>query len=102
MTVLTNIINSTWKTGQLPTDRKTAVLIHLMKKNKAKSDHPATEPTSLTSFIGTLVGRISIERLNWWLEHNHIITQCQAGFRSSYTTENQLIYSHRKFKMDSK
>ena len=31
------------------------------------------------------------ERLNWWLEHNNIITPCQAGFRSNYTTEDQLI-----------
>ena len=90
MTVLSNIIKSTWKAGQLQKDWKIAVLMPLMKKNKAKSDHPATEPTSLTSYIGTLVERIIIERLNWCLEHNHIITQCQAGFRSSYTTENQL------------
>ena len=31
------------------------------------------------------------ERLNWWREHNNIITPCQAGFRSNYTTEDQLI-----------
>ena len=61
-----------------------------MKKNKAKSEHPAKTPTSLASYIGTLVERIIIERLNWWLEHNHIMTPCHAGFRSSYTTEDQL------------
>ena len=85
-------LTSQWKTGQHPKDWKTAVLIPLMKKSKAKSDHPATMPTSLTSYIyiGTLVERIIIERLNWWLEHNNIITTCQAGFRSSYTTEDQL------------
>ena len=77
-------------------NRKTAnrledhVLIPLLKKNKAKSDHPAKKPTSLTSYIGTLVERIIIEPLNWWIEHNNIITPCQAGFRSSYTTEDQL------------
>ena len=31
------------------------------------------------------------ERLNWWLEHNNIVTPCQAGFRSNYTTEDQLM-----------
>ena len=31
------------------------------------------------------------ERLNRWLEHNNIITPCQAGFRSNYTREDQLI-----------
>ena len=31
------------------------------------------------------------ECLNWELEHNNVITQCQAGFRSNYTTEDQLI-----------
>ena len=31
------------------------------------------------------------ERLNWWLERNNIITPCQAGFRSNYTTDDPLI-----------
>ena len=103
-TVLSNLINIKWKTGQLPTDWKTAVLIPLLKKNKAKSDHPAKKPTSLTSYIGTLVERIIIELLNLWLEHNNIITPCHTGFRSSYTTAQKTnwIYLHRKFKMDSK
>ena len=89
-TMPSKLINITWKTGQLSEDWKTAVLIPLLKKNKAKSDHQAKKPTSLTSYIGTLAERIIIERLNWWLEHNNIITPCQAGFRSSYTAEHQL------------
>ena len=40
--------------------------------------------------LNGLCPRIIIERLNWWLEHNNIITTWQAGFRSSYTTEDQL------------
>ena len=79
MAVLLRLINITWKTGQLPKDWKTAVLIPLLKKNKPKSAPSSYRPISLTS------------RLNWWLEHNNIITPCQAGFRSNYTTEDQLI-----------
>ena len=90
MTMLSQLTNIIWKTGQLSEDWNTAVLIPLLKKNKAKSDHQAKKPTSLTSYIGILVERILIERLNWWLEHNNIITPCQAGFRSSYTAEDQL------------
>ena len=41
------------------------------------------------------------DRLNWWLEHN-ITTLCQAGFRSNYTIEHQLIRLTQKIKMDSK
>ena len=76
---------------QLPKDWKTAVLIPLLKKNKVKSDHPALYPLPLTSCIGTLVERMINDRLNWWLEHINIITPRQAGFRSIYTTEDQLI-----------
>ena len=90
MTMLSKLSNIIWKTGQLSEDWKTAVLIPLLKKNKAKSDHPATKPTSLTSYIGALVEKIIIVRLNWWLERNIIITPCQAGFRSSYIPEDQL------------
>ena len=91
MTVLSKLINITWKTGQLPKDWKTAVLIPLLKKNKAKSAPSRYRPISLTSCIGTLVVRIINERLNWWLEHNNIAPPRQAGFRSNYTTEDQLI-----------
>ena len=44
-----------------------------------------------TSCIGTLVERMINERLNWWLEHTNIITQCQVGSGSNYTTEDQPI-----------
>ena len=91
MAVLLRLINITWKTGQLPKDWKTAVLIPLLKKNKPKSAPSRYRPISLTSCIGKLVERMINERLNWWLEHNNIITPCQAGFRSNYTTEDQLI-----------
>ena len=90
MAVLLRLINITWKTGQLPKDWKTAVLIPLLKKNKPKIAPSSYRPISLTSCIGKLVERMINERLNWWLEHN-IITPCQAGFRSNYSTECQLI-----------
>ena len=90
MAVLLRLINITWKTGQLPKDWKTTVLIPLLKKNKPKSAPSSYRPISLISCIGKLVERMINERLNWWLEHN-IITPCQAGCRSNYTTEDQLI-----------
>ena len=91
MAVLLRLINIIWKTGQLAKDWKTAVLIPLMKKNKPKSAPSSYRPISLISCIGKLVERMINERLNWWLEHNNIITPCQTGFRSNYTTEDQLI-----------
>ena len=90
MTVLSNIVNITMEnrtTSKRLEDRRSNTL---NEEEQSKSDHPATKPTSVTSYIGTLVERIIIERLNWWLEHNNIITTCQAGFRSSFTTEDQL------------
>ena len=86
MAVLLRLINITWKTGQLPKDWKTAVLIPLLKKNKPKSAPSSYRPISLTSCIGKLVDRMVNEHLNWWLEHNNVITPCQARFRGSYTT----------------
>ena len=65
--------------------------IPLLKKNKPKSAPSSYRPISLTLCIGKLVERMLNERLNWWLEHNNIITPGQDGFRSNYTTEDQLI-----------
>ena len=91
MTVLSKLINITWKTGQLAKDWKTAVLILLVKKNRARSAPSSYRPISMTSCIGTRVERMINERLNWGLEHNNIITPCQVGFRRNYPTEDQLI-----------
>ena len=49
MTVLSKLINITWKTGQLPTVWKTAVVIPLVKKNEAKSAPSSYKTISLTS-----------------------------------------------------
>ena len=76
------LINITWKTGQLPTDWKTA--IHLLKKNNPESAPSSYRTISLTSCIGTAVERMINERLNWWLKHYIIITSCQADVRSNY------------------
>ena len=65
MTVLSKLINITWNTGQLPKDRKTAVLIHLLEKNKAIIAPSSYRLISVTSCIGTLVERMINERLNW-------------------------------------
>ena len=101
MTVLLKLINIIWKTGHLPKDWKTALLIPLLKKNKSKRCPSSYRPIQFTSCFGTLVGRMINDRLNWWLEHN-ITTPCQAGFRSNYTIEHQLIRLTHKIKMDSK
>ena len=91
MTVVSKLINIIWETRQPPKYWKTAALIPLRKKNKAKSAPSSYRPISLTSCIGTWVEWMINERLNWWFEHNNINTPCHAGFRSNYTTEDQLI-----------
>ena len=93
MTVLSNIVNITMEnrtTSKTLEDRRSNTLNEEEQSEKRPSSNKANITDIIYIYIGTLVERIIIERLNWWLEHNNIITTCQAGFRSSYTTEDQL------------
>ena len=102
MAVLLRLINITWKTGQLPKDWKTAVLIPLLKKNKPKSAPSSYRPISLTSCIGKLVERMI--KSVWTGGSNTATSSHHARLASEVTIPQKTNWSdsHRRFKMDSK
>lgn len=88
--VLLKYINTTWMTGLLPKEWKTAKIIPILKKDKPPSDPKSYRPISLTSTIGKLAEKMVNARLYWWLEDTKSLHNTQAGFRKASRTEDHL------------
>ena len=90
--VLLKYINTTWMTGLLPKEWKTAkiTIIPILKKEKPPGDPKSYRPISLTSIIGKLAEIKVNARLYWWLEDTKSLHNTQAGFRKASRTEDHL------------
>ena len=88
---LLDIINQTWKKGQLPKMWKNAYVVPILKKDKDPRNPESYRPISLTSCIGKVAERMVNRRLYWWLETSGLLCEEQAGFRTGSRTEDQLF-----------
>ena len=88
---LLDLINRTWKEGQLPTSWRTARITPILKKGKPAGLPQSYRPVSLTSSFSKMAERMINDRLYHWLERNKIIDNSQAGFRKGCRTEDQLF-----------
>ena len=86
-----NLINLTFRKGELPRSWKIATVKPLLKKGKPADEVSSHRPISLTSCLGKLAERMMNSRLYWWLEANGILNAHQAGFRKGQRTEDLLF-----------
>ena len=66
-------------------------LIAIPKPDKDHSDPNSYRPIALTSCVCKTMERMVNNRLVYYLESNHIITQLQSGFRKQRNTTDQLV-----------
>ena len=85
------LINKTWKSGQLPKSWKTANITPTLKKGKPAGNPKSYRPISLTSCLGKVAERMVNTRLYHWLETHQLLSNMQAGFRRGCRTEDQLF-----------
>ena len=78
------------RTGNLPTDWKTAFITPLFKKGDRSlpSNH---RPVSLTSVCCKLMEHIIFRHIMNHCETNNILTEVQHGFRRKHSCESQLL-----------
>ena len=93
---LLDLLNQSWKLGQVPQAWKDGNMIPIHKKGKSKKDVKSYRPICLTSCLGKLIESMINKRLMWHLEKNQLITPQQAGFRQHHSTEDQVTYLSQK------
>jgi hypothetical protein len=85
---LTALFNYSWRHGVVPSGWKLANIVPIYKKEGSKSDPKNYRGISLTSVVCKLFERLIDKRLRSVLDPK--LSRAQAGFRSGYSTADQL------------
>jgi len=88
---LKHIFQHSWRKGACPQSWRDADIRPIAKAGKDPSTISSYRPISLTSCIGKCMERVVNNRLKYYLETNHKLSDYQAGFRSNRSVEDQLI-----------
>jgi len=91
LTVILDIFNNIWETGNLPDSWREAIIIPIPKPQKDATNPTNYRPISLTSCLCKTMERMINARLVWFLEKNQLISKYQSGFRHGRSTTDQLV-----------
>lgn len=87
---LTQIINESLKTGEVPQIWKQSVVTPLPKNDKPES-LSEVRPINILPTESKLLEKTVVEQLNEHLERNNILPAIQSGFRSKFSTCTALL-----------
>ena len=91
MSLLLNIYNYIWQSGEFPDCWSEATVIPIPKPGKDHNDPNNYRPIALTSCVCKTLERMINDRLVWYLENNDILTDIQCGFRKHRSTIDHLV-----------
>lgn len=77
--LILDIYNSLWINNLIPTQWKTDCLIPVLKPFKDKDNHESYRPITLTSCMGKIFEQLLKQRLEFYIERNHILPSNQFG-----------------------
>ncbi|GFW76309.1 probable RNA-directed DNA polymerase from transposon BS [Trichonephila clavipes] len=86
------ICNLSWKTGNLPRQWKSAVVIPIHKPNKNAGLTTSYCPISLTCITCKLMESMVLRRLTHHLNTNNLMPSEQFAFRKGHSTVDQILY----------
>ncbi|EFO94670.1 hypothetical protein CRE_07824 [Caenorhabditis remanei] len=87
---LSIIFRESFRTSIVPTAWKTAIVKPLHKKG-SRANPNNYRLISLTSSVGKVMEKLVRKQLTNYLNSNRLLSNCQYGFRSSMSTEAQLL-----------
>lgn len=90
--IILHFFNKCFHSGQLPILWKEAEVFTLLKEGKLATDPDSYRPISLTPHTSKVFERLLNVRLEYYLETNHVIPECQSGFRKFRSTTDNLVY----------
>ena len=88
---LLHSFNDLWSSGTFPQSWSDATIIPIAKPGKDPTVPGNYRPIALTSCVCKTFERVVNERLVWYLEANHILTEYQSGFRKRRSRTDQLV-----------
>jgi hypothetical protein len=88
---MSTLFNSLLRLGYFPSKWKVAAIILINKPGKVKSNPDSYRPISLLSSISILFEKVIHTRLLFYLNAIDLTPKFQFGFRSNYSTIQQLL-----------
>lgn len=87
---LLNTLNKIFLSEEIPSNFNKAIMIPLFKKGDPliASNYRGL---SLLNSLSKIFNSIILNRLTFWIEHNKILTEFQAGFRKQYSTVDNIF-----------
>ena len=100
---LTDIINTSIKTGKFPTDWKRASILPIFKSGE-KDELGNYRPIALTNTLSRVLEKCVSLQITSHVEKNDFISKNQHGFRNRHSTENVLLdlFNHWYIILDNK
>ena len=89
--LLLSLFNKSWHSHTFPSCWKPTTIIPIHKPGKPTSSPSSFRPISLTSCISKRFERLILSRLTFYLESNHLLSTCQAGFRPGRSPLDQIL-----------
>ena len=90
--VMTNIINSSLRSSQVPKSTKSAVVTPLLKKFTLNPDILKNyRPVSNLSYISKLLERVVAKRLTDYMTENNLHEHLQSAYKPGHSTETALV-----------
>ena len=89
--LLLSLFHKSWYSHTFPSCWKPTTIIPIHKPGKPTSSPSSFRPISLTSCVSKLFEHLILSRLTFHLESNHLLSSCQAGFRSGRSSLDQIL-----------
>ena len=87
---LSYIFNLTFATDKIPDDLKVALETPVYKASE-ENIYPNYRPISVLPCFSVLLEKLMYKRLIDYIHKNKILTDCQYGFRSNFSTNHDMI-----------
>ncbi|CAH2109130.1 unnamed protein product [Euphydryas editha] len=87
-----NILNLLWHHSLIPSDWKIDCIVPVLKPNKQKYLPDSYRPITLISCAGKIFEQLLKQRLEFYIESNHILPSNQFGFRRGRSARESIAH----------
>lgn len=87
-----NILNLLWQSNLIPREWKIDCLVPILKSEKDPNSADSYRPITLSSCVGKIFEQLLKQRLEFFIESNHILPSNQFGFRRGRSARESLSH----------